>query len=667
MTIIENKKQNNRSDRHSAKKKPGLKKIVLVGNPNVGKSAIFNCLTGSYAVVSNYPGTTVEVYRGKAKIDNAEYEIIDTPGMYALTSITEEEKVARNILLEEKPDIVIHVIDAKNIERMLGFTLQLIEADQPLLLVLNMIDELEMSDKKINTDVLLRELHIPVVRTIGTSGKGIKELKKAIKDYKKKNAGFIQIKYDNLENAVSQISSKIDTDLNFSNRSISTLILMEDEEIINKTVKSGDSRKKIDETVKNIKSKQNKPLNYIITLKRMEAVKNILKNVIEPNIGKKISIRNFLSKITMHPVYGVPILLFILYFGLYKFVGEFGAGTMVGFLENIVFDKYINPFFIKIFEVIIPWTLLRSLFTGEYGIFTLGLRYSFGIILPIVTVFFFMFAIIEDSGYLPRLAMLVDNLFKKIGLSGRAIIPMVLGLGCDTMATMVTRTLPTQRERIIATILLSLAIPCSAQLGVIIAIFEGKNSAFLIWALVMGLVFLLIGYLTSKLFPGDKPVFYMEIPPLRFPKISNVIVKTISRVNWYLKEILPIFLIASALIWLGQITKLFDLLIYILKFPMKWLGLPDEAARIFLFGFFRRDYGAAGLYDLKKAGLIDTTQIVVASIALTLFLPCVAQFLITIKERGIKAGIGISLFILFFSFIVAFAVNFIIRSLGVNL
>lgn len=666
MFIVKNKETDNLSDSHGAQKKTQLKKIVLVGNPNVGKSAIFNCLTGSYTVVSNYPGTTVEVYRGKFKIDNQDFEIVDTPGMYALTSMTEEEKVARNILLEEKPDIVIHVIDAKNIERMLSLTLQLIEAGQSIILVLNMIDELEKSDIKININALKSELKIPIIETIGTSGKGIKELKTAIIDYKIKTNNFI-INYDKLEIALSRLKSSINIGQNFSTRSIGALILMEDEDIIDKTIDSESDKQIINNIITEAKSDYNEPLNYIITLKRMETVKKILKNVLESNYRLKLSIRNFLSKITMHPVYGVPILFIILYFGLYKFVGVFGAGTLVDFLENTVFDKYINPFFIKLFDILIPWAFLQDLFTGEYGIFTLGLRYSFGIILPIVTVFFFVFAVIEDSGYLPRLAMLVDNLFKKIGLSGRAVIPMVLGLGCDTMATMVTRTLPTKRERIISTILLSLAIPCSAQLGVILAIFEGKNSALLVWAIVMGLVFLLIGYLTSKLFPGEKPVFYMEIPPLRLPKISNVIVKTLSRINWYLKEILPVFLIASVLIWLGQVSRIFDMLLFILKFPMKWLGLPEEAGKVFLFGFFRRDYGAAGLYDLKKTGLIDTTQIVVASIALTLFLPCVAQFLITIKERGIKTGIGISIFILFFSFITAFAVNFIIRSMGVNL
>lgn len=256
--------------------------------------------------------------------------------------------------------------------------------------------------------------------------------------------------------------------------------------------------------------------------------------------------------------------------------------------------------------------------------------------------------------------MLIDRTFKKIGLSGRAVIPMVLGFGCDTMATMVTRTLPTKRERIISTMLLALAVPCSAQLGVILALLSESFKGMLIWALVIGFMFLLIGYLTSKILPGQKPSFYMELPPLRWPKMSNVFTKTYIRVKWYFKEVLPLFILASVFIWIGQITGLFDLSVNLLEKPVNLIGLPDESAKVFLFGFFRRDYGAAGLYDINQQGLLNIKQLVVACIALTLFLPCVAQFLMTIKERGWKTGFGISFFILFFSFGAAYIVNLIL-------
>jgi ferrous iron transport protein B len=191
--------------------------------------------------------------------------------------------------------------------------------------------------------------------------------------------------------------------------------------------------------------------------------------------------------------------------------------------------------------------------------------------------------------------------------------------------------------------------------------------AALVWAIVVILVFLFIGFLASRVMPGERASFYIEIPPLRWPKLSNVLIKTYVRVKWYFKEVLPLFLAASVLIWLGQISGLFDLCVHLLKTPVRLVGLPDEAAEVFLFGFFRRDYGAAGLYDLSKSGALDRVQLVVACVALTLFLPCVAQFLMNVKERGWKVGVGISVFILFFSFAVAFVLNGLLRLTGVAL
>jgi ferrous iron transport protein B len=284
-----------------------------------------------------------------------------------------------------------------------------------------------------------------------------------------------------------------------------------------------------------------------------------------------------------------------------------------------------------------------------------------------VTTFFLAFALIEDSGYLPRLAMLIDRLFKLIGLSGRAVIPIVLGFGCDTMATLVTRTLETRRERLIATFLLALAIPCSAQLGVILGLLAGHSLAVGIWAGVIALNFLVVGYLTAKLLPEERSLFSIEIPPLRWPSLSNVLVKTYTRVHWYLKEILPFFLIASVVIWLGQITGVFGMLVNALAVIVQAIGLPQETAVAFLFGFFRRDYGAAGLYDLHNAGGLSGVPLVVAAVTLTLFVPCIAQFMITAKERGWRTAIAMALFILPYAFFMGWLVNLILTKLGVPL
>jgi ferrous iron transport protein B len=336
----------------------------------------------------------------------------------------------------------------------------------------------------------------------------------------------------------------------------------------------------------------------------------------------------------------------------------------VNFLEQKIFGQYINPWVNSAVSTYIHWGWLQELLARDYGIITLGIRYAVAIVLPIVGTFFLVFSIIEDSGYLPRLAMLVDRVFKKIGLNGRAVIPMTLGFGCDTMATMVSRTLETKRERVIATLLLALAIPCSAQLGVILGLLSASPGALFVWIIFIALVFLLVGYLASRVLPGEKPGFYMEVPPMRLPKLSNVLVKTYTRIQWYLMEVMPIFILVSVLIWFGNMTGLFQLAIRAAEPVVKLMGLPPDAARAFIFGFFRRDYGAAGLYDLQKSGVLSPRQLVVAASTLTLFVPCVAQFVMMAKERWIKTAAAIAAFILPFSLAAGFLLNWVLLALG---
>lgn len=343
--------------------------------------------------------------------------------------------------------------------------------------------------------------------------------------------------------------------------------------------------------------------------------------------------RERLSRALMRLPIGLPALLAVLYFGLYQFVGVLGAGTLVDALSE-AFGRWIMPGTERVLNALLPWATVRELFVGEYGIVPLGLRYALAIVLPIVGTFFLAFSLLEDSGYLPRLAMMIDRVFKRIGLNGRAVIPLVLGFGCGTMATMVTRTLESRRERIITTFLLALAVPCSAQIGVIMGLLARHPGGLLIWGAFVTAIFLLSGWLAARVVPGKGPSFYMELPPLRLPRLDNVMVKTLSRMTWYFREVLPLFILASVLIWIGQLTGIFQFLIRCLEPVVALLGLPPAAAAIFLFGFFRRDYGAAGLYDLQAAGTLDGNQLTVAAVALTLFLPCVAQFLIMGRERG---------------------------------
>ncbi|MDJ0618977.1 MAG: ferrous iron transporter B [Calothrix sp. MO_192.B10] len=367
-------------------------------------------------------------------------------------------------------------------------------------------------------------------------------------------------------------------------------------------------------------------------------------------------ISEWLHKIVVYPLTGFPILVVILYFGVYKFVGEFGAGTLVDIIETF-FESRINPVVNNIIQVILPWQPIQDLIGNEYGIITLGVRYAVAIILPVVATFFFMFSILEDSGYLPRLSLLMDRFFKAIGLEGRAVIPMVLGLGCGTMATLVTRTLETKRERIIATLLLASTVPCAAQLGVVLGLLSQSGIALTIWIGLMLAIFIVIGFLSNKILPGEKPYFYMEIPPLRLPRLGAIIKKTYIRLKWYFGEILPLFIYASVIIWIGKLTGIFDFFINLLKPVVATLGLPPSTAQVFLYGFFRRDYGAAGLFDLQQQGTLNNHQLIVAAITLTLFIPCIAQLQFMIKERGLKVAALIAVFVFVFAFVMGFLVN----------
>ena len=639
------------------------KRIILVGSPNTGKSIIFNALTGTYTSVSNYPGTTVEVAKGKSRIDNETFEVLDTPGMYSLIPVTEEEDVTRRIIMETESAIIIHVIDAKNLDRMLPLTLQLIEAGLPIILVLNMMDEAKKRGVGINSDILQDILGIPVVKTVAVTGEGITQLRKEINNITKNQTHLekkqLIVHNPTIESAISKITPLISNNT-ISRRALALLFLQDDQMI--KRCEGKSLEKEITADIRRIVKKAqeslDEPIRYVTAMKNQDEVNHIVSKVVsEVSNQDSTNLPDRLSRIMTKPLTGIPIFLLVTYFGLYQFVGVFGAGTIVDFLEATVFEEYITPYIISLATTFIPWETIQDLFVGEYGVFTLGLRYAIAIILPIVGTFFFAFAIVEDTGYLPRMALLIDRGFKKIGLSGRAVIPMTLGFGCGTMATMVTRTLETKRERVIATILLALAIPCSAQLGVILGILSGNFMVTLIWMSTVLMTLLGVGLLTAIIIPGEKPSFYMELPPLRLPKLSNLISKTYTRMEWYFIEILPLFLLASLLIWLGQETGIFQIIVGGMTPLVNSLGLPDKTAEAFLFGFFRRDFGAAGLYDLQKAGLLSPLALVVSAVTITLFVPCIAQFSIMIKERGLKTAISIAAFVFPFAFFVGYMLN----------
>lgn len=635
----------------------GLPLVAIVGCPNVGKSVLFNALTGAYVTVSNYPGTTVEVSRGKGRLAGADVGVMDTPGMYQLLPITDEERVARRILLQEHPAAIVHVVDAKNLERMLPMTLQLVEAGLPVIVDLNLMDEAQRLGVTVNGAALEQALGVPVVSTALALGRGTDQLRERIARQVRPCCGecgatqpFTVKHSPAIEKAIAATSAGLSGTYHIAKRSIAMLLLQGDQEVASLVqAQEGDGAAQVLAVAEGVNKQFSQPLPYILACDYRAAATRILKSVITFPERRVSGLAERLSAAMINPWTGLPLLAVALIL-FYEFVGVLGAQTLVKFLEESVFGTYINPLVDRLLGMLIPWAAVRDLFGGQYGMITLGVRYATAIILPIVGTFFIAFSIIEDSGYLPRLAMLIDRVFKRIGLNGRAVIPMVLGFGCDTMATIVTRTLETRRERILSNFLLALAIPCSAQLGVMLGLMSGRPDLLIFWAGIMVGVFLLVGYLAARVMPGEQPTFYMELPPLRLPTLSNVFVKTYTRMEWYFREVFPLFIIASVVIWFGRLTGLFGLAVSALVPAVRWLGLPDQTAVAFLFGFFRRDYGAAGLYDLRAT--MTGVQVLVATVTMTLFVPCVAQFSVTLKERGWKTALAITGFVFPFAFVV---------------
>jgi ferrous iron transport protein B len=597
-----------------AETKP-VRRVVLLGNPNVGKSALFNALTGLRATVSNYPGTTVEVYRGR--LGGSDAEVIDSPGLNSLLPLSEDEQVTSDLVRSvrgEEGAVVVQVADAKNLRRALLLTLQLGQLEVPTVLVLNMHDEAEARGIRLDLRGLEEALGIPVRATVATRGVGIEGVTAAL-GAARPPRNHLPLPEDVAGPALALLAGREappSAPPPFLARYHESL-LAHAGAIAGRHATGGGPR------------------------------------------GAHLARR--LGRLAVHPVWGWPVLAGVL-LAMYGFVGVFGAGTLVDLVEDGLFHGYVNPWATALFSRL-PWAFARDLVVGEYGLLTMGLSYGLAIVLPIVATFFTAFALLEDSGYLPRLAVMADRVFRLMGLNGKAVLPMVLGLGCDTMATLTTRILPTRKERVLATLLLALGVPCSAQLGVILAMLAAVPApAAAVWAATVAGVMLAVGWLAARVLPGERGDFVIELPPMRLPALSNVLSKTAARVEWYLKEALPLFLVGTFVLFLLDRLRLLDGITRAGE-PIVTgvLGLPAEASAAFLIGFLRRDFAATRLFDMSRGGGLDEVQLVVAMVTITLFIPCIANVFMIAKERGWRTAAAMAAFI----FPLAFAAGGLVR------
>ncbi len=777
----------------------GAPRILLVGNPNVGKSVIFGHLTGKYVAVSNYPGTTVEVSRGTMRLGGKSYEVIDTPGVNSLVPQSEDERVTRDMLISSQPDLLIQVADAKNLRRTLLITSQLVELGIPMVLVLNLMDEARHRNIEIDVAGLSGMFGIPVIPTVATEGEGLQQLNRAIGQaigqsqppldplaesrnriieadaVSSQVAGLlssggsmlpVQLTLEWLQTRDSGLRGAVidrlglddtgrealETTHRLTLRSLSTRLDELRTALLDEV--TGRFKKVLPGLAAEARDSQSLTVAYLMLAIGMvvflytEAA-SLLNQFIGPYLGWTVptpySIANgwfdqtlipgatewlaghglgavgtilfgtlnaetgawesgflypALTQLTLiiAPVIiplafvlyrsrrfaeklgrwsrewqtGAPFLIVVLLL-MYEFVGVVGAGTLVDAFETTLFNQYLTP----PLQRLIPPGFVYDFLVGDYGLVSVGLTYALAIVLPIVFTFFIAFGLLEDSGYLPRLAILSDRLFRVMGLNGKAVLPMVLGLGCDTMATMTTRILATKKERIIATLLLVLGVPCSAQLGVILGITSSisAGAVLTVFGVVVSQMFL-VGYLSSKIIPGRRGDFIFEIPPIRVPIFRNVWTKTRLRIKWYLKEALPLFVLGTLILFVldrlriptpwGSLSGLAALERTLAPVVTGILQLPAETARVLILGFLRRDYGAAGLFDLVRTGQMDVVQIVTSLIVLTLFIPCVANFFMMIREHGTRKALLMLAFITPFAIGVGGVVAWLLRALKVT-
>jgi ferrous iron transport protein B len=514
----------------------------------------------------------VAVTKGRALVGAEVCDIIDTPGVNALEgSVSEDERITREVVEGEQTDLVVQIADARNLRRALMLTAQLTTFDKPMVLVLNMIDEAYARGISIDATALAAALRIPVVEMVAVEGRGYSELRDAL---------------------ACAAWPDVPAHPNASGRAVWAHELTE----------------------------------------RVRRVSTL----------SLAHVQETLARATRRPATGLPILAAVLYI-VYLFVGVFGAQTLVKVLEDGVFGRGINPAAIWMADRFMPIPLARDFLVGQYGLITMGLTYAIAIVLPVVATFFLIFGFLEDSGYIPRLAIFCDRIFRVMGLNGKAVLPMVLGLGCDTMATMTTRILGTPKERLIAILLLALGIPCSAQLATIMGILGGISFAALatLFAVVLGQMFF-VGWLAARVLNGDRSEFVLELPPIRWPRMGNLLTKTRLRVWWYLGEAVPLFLVGTVFLFVLDRLGMLELIAAAGRPVVTGLlGLPPATAQVLVMGFLRRDYGAAGLFQLAHSGQLTGVQAVVALTVMTLFVPCIANFLMMVRERGLRTGLAI--------------------------
>ncbi len=544
-----------------------MTKILLMGNPNVGKSVLFSRLTGVKAIVSNYPGTTVSYTRGQMKLGEETAEVIDVPGTYTLEPTSQAEEIALKMLKDG--DVVVNVVNATNLERNLYLTLQLLEKGIPVVVALNIWDDTKHLGIDIDVDRLRQRLGVPVIPTVAVTGEGIKELVEAIP-----RAASPHLTHTNSSQRWAKVGSIV-------------------------------------EEVQRLHHRHH-------------------------------TWRERLADASVRPITGgiIAVLVLAAAFVLVRFISE----GLIGYALDPLFDNLWAPVLMKLSPLMGGEGFLHNIVIGQlvggeinfvesFGLLTSGLYVPFAMVLPYVISFYFVLGLMEDTGYLPRLAVLMDNVMHRLGLHGFAIIPTLLGLGCNVPAVLGTRILESKRERFIAATLISIAVPCAALQAMIIGLVGAEGWQYV--AMVYGTLFvvwIILGFILNRTVRGFSPELLIEIPPYRLPPWRTLLQKLWMRTYGFLVEAIPIILGAVVAINILYFFGVFDAIAnFTAPVVTNLLGLPKEAVTALAVGFLRKDVAMGLLAPLA----LTSGQLVVGSVVLAMSFPCIATFVVLLRELGV--------------------------------
>jgi ferrous iron transport protein B len=642
----------------------GPEAILLVGNLKVGKSTIFSNLIGQRRIFIQHAESGTELAVGR--LFSGPYQrIIDAPGFYSLQDRSEDAFLVRDLLVRRQVGAVLLVLDAKNLSRGLKLFLELTEFDLPVTVALNMCDEARQRGLELDVDRLSEILGVAVVSTVATEGRGLGQLRRALATSQKPR---VRMDYpQEPKRAVEKIQQLLAGGA-VAPRGMAYLLLAglpRSRDTLEKTA-GETSLRQATAIVDELKNRLQRPVDILLAENTRNQAEQLSSRVVRSRPASRATWKERLAELSRKPASGIPIAVLVM-FVTYLFVGWFGAGVLVDLLEVKLFGQVILPWLQGWIDHI-PWQWVRELLIGDFGLLTVGLVLSLAIVLPVLCTFFFAFALMEDSGYLPRFSLLTDRVLRKLGLNGKGVLPLVMGLSCVTMAVLSTRVLDSPKQRVIATLLLILTVPCAPLLSVMLVLLARLS----IWATVIffGLLlvqFFIVGALANLLIPGKRPDFVLELPPMRAPRLKGTLTKTGHQIAWFLKEAIPYFLLGTFVLFLlDQLGALDSLREGLQPVSVKLLGLREESADVFFMTVVRREAGAALLAQQAASGMYDGVQVVVTLMVMTLMIPCINSVLVMYKERGFWVSSAIMVTVIAYSLLVGGLLNFVLRWLGVQ-